>query len=82
MLVLLSSSSSSSSADRKSKDALDALNSLQTPHHVLQERRRLGKKAQDSYIKEQRVYLRRLGYAVSQAKHPLPSPPIGEEPAC
>ncbi|OAQ66983.1 folylpolyglutamate synthase [Pochonia chlamydosporia 170] len=49
-------------ATRSYNDAIDALNSLQTPHAVIEERRRLGIKPDASSIREMMAYLARIGY--------------------
>ncbi|OAA46942.1 Folylpolyglutamate synthase [Metarhizium rileyi] len=49
-------------ASRTYNDAIDALNSLQTPHAVIEERRKLGIKPDASSIREMRAYLARIGY--------------------
>ncbi|KIE01301.1 Folylpolyglutamate synthase, partial [Metarhizium majus ARSEF 297] len=46
----------------RSQDAIDALNSLQTPYAVIEERRKLGIKPDASSIREMRAYLARIGY--------------------
>jgi folylpolyglutamate synthase len=50
---------------RATQDAIDALNSLQTPYAVIEERRKLGIKPDASSIREMRAYLARIGYTVS-----------------
>ncbi|KFG78430.1 Folylpolyglutamate synthase [Metarhizium anisopliae] len=47
---------------RTYNDAIDALNSLQTPYAVIEERRKLGIKPDASSIREMRAYLARIGY--------------------
>ncbi|KHN96711.1 Folylpolyglutamate synthase [Metarhizium album ARSEF 1941] len=49
-------------ANRTYSDAIDALNSLQTPYAVIEERRKLGIKPDVSSIFEMRAYLARIGY--------------------
>ncbi|KJK79732.1 hypothetical protein H634G_05324 [Metarhizium anisopliae BRIP 53293] len=49
-------------ASRTYNDAIDALNSLQTPYAVIEERRKLGIKPDASSIREMRAYLARIGY--------------------
>ncbi|KAF7559376.1 hypothetical protein G7046_g4772 [Stylonectria norvegica] len=50
------------SSSRSYNDAIDALNSLQTPFAVLEARRKAGLKPDAASIKEMRAYLRRIGY--------------------
>lgn len=54
-----------------SQDAIDALNTLQTPFEVIEARRKAGVKPDAASIKEMRTYLNRIGYSVSPAAHPL-----------
>ena len=46
------------------QDAIDALNSLQTPFAVIEARRKAGIRPDATSIKEMRTYLARLGYSV------------------
>jgi folylpolyglutamate synthase len=46
------------------QDAIDALNTLQTPHAVIEARRKAGIKSGALSIKEMRTYLNRIGYTV------------------
>ena len=46
------------------QDAIDALNSLQTPFAVIEARRKAGIRPDATSIKEMRAYLARLGYSV------------------
>ena len=50
--------------DQISQDALECLNSLQTPFAILEERRRLGLKLDASAIDEMRQWVRRAGHEV------------------
>ncbi|KYK54167.1 tetrahydrofolylpolyglutamate synthase [Drechmeria coniospora] len=45
------------------KDAIDALNSLQTPHEVIEARRKAGIKPDAGSMREMRAYLSRIGYS-------------------
>ena len=46
------------------QDAIDALNSLQTPFAVIEARRKAGIKPNEASMHEMRVYLTRIGYTV------------------
>ncbi|KAI8624108.1 tetrahydrofolylpolyglutamate synthase [Xylariaceae sp. FL1651] len=46
-------------------DAIDALNSLQTPYAIIEARRKAGIRPDATSIAEMRVYLRRIGYTSS-----------------
>lgn len=46
------------------QDAIDALNTLQTPYEVIEARRKAGVKPDAASIKEMRTYLNRIGYSV------------------
>ncbi|CAM1504511.1 Fc.00g021020.m01.CDS01 [Cosmosporella sp. VM-42] len=50
------------SSGRSYNDAIDALNSLQTPFAIIEARRRAGIRPDAASIKEMRAYLRRIGY--------------------
>ncbi|KAI1815567.1 tetrahydrofolylpolyglutamate synthase [Poronia punctata] len=50
---------------RSYNDAIDALNSLQTPYAIIEARRKAGVRPDASSIAEMRQYLRRIGYAPS-----------------
>ncbi|KAK2594806.1 Folylpolyglutamate synthetase [Conoideocrella luteorostrata] len=50
---------------RSYADAIDALNSLQTPHAVIEARRKAGIRPDASSIREMKAYLARIGYAPS-----------------
>ncbi|KAF2966052.1 hypothetical protein GQX73_g7523 [Xylaria multiplex] len=52
-------------AGRTYNDAIDALNSLQTPYAIIEARRRAGIRPDAISIAEMRVYLRRIGYSSS-----------------
>ncbi|GJN79533.1 folylpolyglutamate synthetase [Purpureocillium lilacinum] len=47
---------------RTYNDAIDALNSLQTPHEVIEARRKAGVRPDAASMEEMRVYLARIGY--------------------
>ncbi|TGJ85702.1 hypothetical protein E0Z10_g3057 [Xylaria hypoxylon] len=47
---------------RTYNDAIDALNSLQTPYAIIEARRKAGIRPDATSIAEMRVYLRRIGY--------------------
>ncbi|KAH6900372.1 Mur ligase [Thelonectria olida] len=49
-------------AGRSYNDAIDALNSLQTPFHIIEARRKAGIRPDAVSIKEMRTYLDRIGY--------------------
>ena len=46
------------------QDAIDALNSLQTPHAVIEARRKAGMRPDAASMREMRAYLNRIGYTV------------------
>ncbi|KAI0109211.1 tetrahydrofolylpolyglutamate synthase [Nemania sp. FL0031] len=50
---------------RTYNDAIDALNSLQTPYAIIEARRKAGIRPDATSIAEMRVYLRRIGYSSS-----------------
>ncbi|RYO87307.1 hypothetical protein DL766_005773 [Monosporascus sp. MC13-8B] len=50
---------------RTYNDAIDALNSLQTPYAIIEARRKAGIRPDASSIAEMRIYLRRIGYTTS-----------------
>ncbi|KAL2270802.1 hypothetical protein VTJ83DRAFT_173 [Remersonia thermophila] len=50
-------------AARTYNDAIDALNSLQTPYAVIEARRKAGIRPDATSVREMRGYLRRIGYA-------------------
>ncbi|OAR02505.1 hypothetical protein LLEC1_05451 [Akanthomyces lecanii] len=50
---------------RSYNDAIDALNTLQTPYEVIEARRKAGVKPDAASIKEMRTYLNRIGYSTS-----------------
>ncbi|KAI1282862.1 tetrahydrofolylpolyglutamate synthase [Xylaria sp. FL0933] len=52
-------------ARRTYNDAIDALNSLQTPYAIIEARRKAGIRPDATSIAEMRVYLRRIGYSPS-----------------
>lgn len=54
------------------QDAIDALNSLQAPYHVLEYRRRAGIRPDESSVREMKGYLRRIGYTVCLTQCGLP----------
>ncbi|KAK0735071.1 Mur ligase [Lasiosphaeria miniovina] len=53
----------SSASARTYADAIDALNSLQTPFAVIEARRKAGIRPDASSVREMRAYLARIGYA-------------------
>ncbi|KAM0242876.1 hypothetical protein ACHAP5_007128 [Fusarium lateritium] len=53
------------STTRSYNDAIDALNSLQTPFHIIEARRKAGIKPAAVSIKEMKTYLHRIGYTPS-----------------
>ncbi|KAH6960635.1 Mur ligase [Fusarium avenaceum] len=53
------------SSTRSYNDAIDALNSLQTPFHIIEARRKAGIKPAAVSIKEMKTYLHRIGYTPS-----------------
>ena len=55
------------------QDAIDALNSLQTPFAVLEARRKAGIRTDATAVREMRAYLARIGHSVRQ----YPSPCLG-----
>ncbi|KAI1762314.1 FolC bifunctional protein [Hypoxylon sp. FL1150] len=57
-----------SQGDRTYNDAIDALNSLQTPYAIVQARRKAGIRPDAASVAEMQVYLRRVGYAPSDLK--------------
>ncbi|KAI5862985.1 FolC bifunctional protein [Durotheca rogersii] len=50
---------------RTYNDAIDALNSLQTPYQIIEARRKAGIRPDATSIAEMRIYLRRIGYTPS-----------------
>ncbi|KAI0178946.1 FolC bifunctional protein [Hypoxylon sp. FL1284] len=54
-----------SQAGRSYNDAIDALNSLQTPYAIVEARRKAGIRPDAASIAEMQVYLRRIGYTPS-----------------
>ncbi|KAG5984110.1 methionine-synthesizing 5- methyltetrahydropteroyltriglutamate--homocysteine methyltransferase [Claviceps digitariae] len=52
-------------SSRTYADAIDALNSLQTPHAVIEARRKAGIRPDASAMREMRAYLARIGYTPS-----------------
>ncbi|CAJ2499912.1 Uu.00g027650.m01.CDS01 [Anthostomella pinea] len=54
-----------SQTGRTYNDAIDALNSLQTPYATIEARRKAGVRPDAASIAEMQVYLRRIGYAPS-----------------
>ncbi|KAI4865306.1 FolC bifunctional protein [Hypoxylon rubiginosum] len=57
-----------SQSGRTYNDAIDALNSLQTPYAIVEARRKAGIRPDAASIAEMKVYLRRIGYAPSDLK--------------
>ncbi|KAI0881248.1 FolC bifunctional protein [Annulohypoxylon maeteangense] len=54
-----------SQSPRTYNDAIDALNSLQTPYAIVEARRKAGIRPDATSIAEMQVYLQRIGYALS-----------------
>lgn len=54
-----------SAATRSYNDAIDALNTLQTPYEVIEARRKAGIKPNAASMQEMRIYLNRIGYSPS-----------------
>ncbi|KAF6821379.1 folylpolyglutamate synthase [Colletotrichum musicola] len=52
-------------AGRTYNDAVDALNTLQTPFAVIEARRKAGVRPDEASVKEMRAYLARIGYTTS-----------------
>ncbi|PHH83221.1 hypothetical protein CDD82_2993 [Ophiocordyceps australis] len=50
------------SSSKSYADAIDALNSLQTPHSIIQARRKAGIRPDASSMREMRIHLSRIGY--------------------
>ncbi|CCF40327.1 hypothetical protein CH063_10925, partial [Colletotrichum higginsianum] len=50
-------------AGRTYNDAVDALNTLQTPFAVIEARRKAGIRPDEASVKEMRAYLARVGYS-------------------
>ncbi|KAK2023349.1 folylpolyglutamate synthase [Colletotrichum zoysiae] len=50
---------------RAYNDAVDALNTLQTPFAVIEARRKAGVRPDEASVREMRAYLARLGYSIS-----------------
>lgn len=46
------------------QDAVDALNTLQTPFAVIEARRKAGVRPDEASVREMRAYLARIGYTV------------------
>ncbi|KAJ1324405.1 folylpolyglutamate synthase [Microdochium nivale] len=61
----MTSSSAATAAPRSYNDAIDSLNSLQTPFAIIEARRKAGVRPDAASIAEMQVYLRRIGYAPS-----------------
>ncbi|KAM7198246.1 Mur ligase [Naviculisporaceae sp. PSN 640] len=61
--TLTSISNMASSKSRTYADAIDALNTLQTPFAVIEARRKAGIRPDAASVKEMRVYLSRIGYS-------------------
>lgn len=57
--------------DSAFQDAIDALNTLQTPYAVIEARRKAGIRPDEQSIKEMRAYLARIGYSVWTWEMPL-----------
>ncbi|TQV96098.1 hypothetical protein V2A60_003453 [Cordyceps javanica] len=55
----------SATPSRSYNDAIDALNSLQTPFEVIEARRKAGVKPDAASMREMRTYLSRIGYSPS-----------------
>lgn len=51
------------------QDAIDALNSLQTPFEVVEARRKAGVRPDEASLREMHAYVARIGYSV---RTPLP----------
>ncbi|KAF4125081.1 folylpolyglutamate synthase [Geosmithia morbida] len=47
------------------QDAIDTLNSLQTPYHIIEARRKAGIRPGANSVREMRAYLGRIGYSLS-----------------
>jgi folylpolyglutamate synthase len=62
-------------SNRSYAEAVDALNSLQTPYAVLEERRKAGHKPSYASVEAMREYLRRIGHTVRLKDGP-PSPQL------
>ncbi|KAI1496115.1 tetrahydrofolylpolyglutamate synthase [Biscogniauxia marginata] len=60
-----SSATSHQPAGRTYNDAIDALNSLQTPYAIIEARRKAGVRPDATSIAEMHEYLRRIGYAAA-----------------
>ncbi|KAH7018366.1 Mur ligase [Microdochium trichocladiopsis] len=58
-------SASLSTVSRSYNDAIDALNSLQTPFAIIEARRKAGIRPDAASIAEMQVYLRRIGYTAA-----------------
>jgi folylpolyglutamate synthase len=56
------------------KDAIDALNKLQTSFPVLEERRKAGIKPDENSNREMLALLKRIGYSVSPLIHDTTRP--------
>ncbi|KAK1996686.1 FolC bifunctional protein [Colletotrichum falcatum] len=50
---------------RSAQDAVDALNTLQTPFAVIEARRKAGVRPDEASVREMRAYVARLGYSIS-----------------
>lgn len=62
--VCFSSQTTSVQLANSTQDAIDALNSLQTPYNIIEARRKAGIRPDAASIKEMKVYLERIGYSV------------------
>ncbi|KAK3335297.1 tetrahydrofolylpolyglutamate synthase [Cercophora scortea] len=63
MMASQATAATSTSTSRTYNDAIDALNSLQTPFAVIEARRKAGIKPGATSIQEMRTYLARIGYS-------------------
>lgn len=59
------------SPSQTSQDAIDALNSLQTPYNIIEARKKAGIRPDARSIEEMKGYLGRIGYSV---RHPRLEP--------
>jgi len=53
-----------SSVSRTYNDAIDTLNTFQTPWHIIEERKKAGIRPDAESIREMKIYLARIGYSL------------------
>lgn len=61
---LMQKTMATSSASRTYNDAIDTLNTFQTPWHIIEERKKAGIRPDAESIREMKIYLARIGYSL------------------